>query len=130
MPNLPANSQVAVSIALDNKPFLLAAAKESDATRYDIGVARSHRLPRLNAVGGVGYYNYLGSTGVGSAGASSTVGSTVDSVARAAAIGSSAGTVTGAVSSARSRRRGWFVGASSFTSTRDERESTNAVNDL
>jgi outer membrane protein len=66
LPHLPANPQVAVGIALDNNPFLLAAAKESDATRYDIGVARSNRLPRLSAVGGGNYYNYLGSTGFGS----------------------------------------------------------------
>ena len=66
LPHLPANPQVAVSVALDNNPFLLAAAKESDATRYDIGVARSNRLPRLSAVGGGSYYNYLGSTGFSS----------------------------------------------------------------
>lgn len=61
LPHLPGNPQLAVETALQNNPFLLAAAKESDATRYDIGVARANRLPRLSAVGGPSYYNYLGS---------------------------------------------------------------------
>ncbi len=66
LPHLPSTPQVAVSVALDNNPFLLAAAKESDATRFDVGVARSNRLPRLDAVGGGNYYNYLGSTSANS----------------------------------------------------------------
>lgn len=61
LPHLPSTPQVAVSVALDNNPFLLAAGKESDATRFDVGVANANRLPRLSAVGGGSYYNYLGS---------------------------------------------------------------------
>lgn len=63
---LPSDPQVAVGTALLNNPFLLAAAKESDATRNDIGVARSNRMPRLSATGEGSYYNYLGSNGVNS----------------------------------------------------------------
>ncbi|SFO18726.1 TolC family outer membrane protein [Sphingomonas sp. OK281] len=66
LPHLPSTPQVAVSVALENNPFLIAAAQESDATRYDIGVAKANRLPRLSATGGGSYYNYLGSSNFGS----------------------------------------------------------------
>ena len=63
LPNLPAASDTVVDVALQNNPALLAAAKERDASRYDVGVARASRLPRLNAVAGGSYYNYLNSLG-------------------------------------------------------------------
>jgi outer membrane protein len=50
-----------VTVAIDNNPVLLAAARERDATRYDVGVARANRLPQVSAVAGGGYTNYLGS---------------------------------------------------------------------
>lgn len=67
LPNLPADPDNAVAVALKNNPTLLAAAKERDATGFDIGVARANRLPRINANVGGNYYNYLGSLGAGTA---------------------------------------------------------------
>ena len=61
LPNLPNSPQTAVSVALDKNPGLLAARKASDATRYDIRVAKSNRLPKVSAVTGGTYVNYLGS---------------------------------------------------------------------
>jgi len=61
LPNLPASPEAAVTVALDNNPTLIAAARQRDATRYDVGVARAQRLPRVNAVTSGNYFNYLGS---------------------------------------------------------------------
>ena len=61
LPNLPNSPQTAVSEALSDNPNLAAARKASDATRYDIKVARASRLPRISAVTGGTYVNYLGS---------------------------------------------------------------------
>ena len=80
LPNLPANPDGAVTVALRNNPTLLAAAKERDATGFDVGVARANRLPRINANVGGNYYNYLGTLGSGTgvaiaqAGTAATVG--------------------------------------------------------
>ncbi|WP_242137181.1 MULTISPECIES: TolC family outer membrane protein [unclassified Sphingomonas] len=80
LPNLPADPDSAVTVALKNNPTLLAAAKERDATGYDIGVARANRLPRISANVGGNYYNYLGSLGsgtgvaIGQTGTAATVG--------------------------------------------------------
>ncbi|MGK6320165.1 TolC family outer membrane protein [Sphingomonas sp. DT-204] len=60
LPNLPSNPDGAVGVALDNNPLLLAAAKARDATRYDVSVAKTARLPRVNVIVGGTYYNYLG----------------------------------------------------------------------
>lgn len=65
LPNLPADVDRAVEIALKNNPNLLAAGKARDAAGYDIGVARANRLPRIAVNIGGNYYNYLGSLGVG-----------------------------------------------------------------
>lgn len=61
LPHLPDSPASAVTVAIDNNPVLIAAAKERDASRYDIGVARASRLPQISAVGGAGYTNYLNS---------------------------------------------------------------------
>ncbi|RZM33119.1 MAG: hypothetical protein EOP67_24070, partial [Sphingomonas sp.] len=61
LPHLPDSPASAVTVAIDNNPVLIAAAKERDATRYDVGVARASRLPQISAVGGASYTNYLGS---------------------------------------------------------------------
>jgi outer membrane protein len=61
LPHLPDSPASAVTVAIDNNPVLLAAAKEREATGYDVGVARSSRLPRISAVGGANYTNYLNS---------------------------------------------------------------------
>ena len=65
LPPLPETADLAVSQALQNNPELEAVAKERDATRYDVQVAQSNRLPKLNIVIGGNYYNYLGSLGSG-----------------------------------------------------------------
>lgn len=81
LPSLPASPEIAVDAALQNNPGLLAAQKTRDATGFDIGVAKAGRLPRVNAVIGGNYYNYLGSLGSGTgvrvgqqSGTSGTVG--------------------------------------------------------
>lgn len=61
LPNLPGTIDAAVTQARDDNPDLLAAQKSADAARYDIGVARAARLPRISATGSQGYTNYLGS---------------------------------------------------------------------
>jgi outer membrane protein len=61
LPNLPNSPATAVSVALENNPNLIAARRQADATRYDISVARANRLPRVSAVTGGTYFNYLGS---------------------------------------------------------------------
>ena len=82
LPNLPASTDVAVTAALRNNPSLIAAQRQRDATRYDVSVARSNRLPKVNAVIGGNYYNYFGALGagtsqrVGQSGTSGTAGLT------------------------------------------------------
>jgi len=65
LPNLPSSPDTAVDVALKDNPSLLAAQKQRDATRFDVDVARSQRLPKLSVVVGGNYYNYLGSLGAG-----------------------------------------------------------------
>jgi outer membrane protein len=70
LPNLPVSVDAAVAQAIADNPFLLAAAKQRDATRFDIGVARAARLPQVSAIAGGNYFNYLGSLGSGTSGGS------------------------------------------------------------
>ncbi|URW76680.1 TolC family outer membrane protein [Sphingomonas donggukensis] len=63
LPNLPTDPQSAVQVAMANNPDLDAASKQRDATRYDIAVAKSQRLPRVSVSVGSAYQNYLGSVG-------------------------------------------------------------------
>ncbi|RHW16701.1 hypothetical protein D1610_14390 [Sphingomonas gilva] len=63
LPNMPDAPTTAVDVALTENPFLGAARQQADATRYDVGVARASRLPRISAVVGGNYTNYLGSLG-------------------------------------------------------------------
>ena len=80
LPSLPQAPDIAVTQALADNPTLQAAAKQRDATRYDVNVARSNRLPKLSVVVGGNYVNYLGSLGsttgpqVGQTGTSVTAG--------------------------------------------------------
>jgi len=60
LPGLPTSAETALAIAVDNNPLLIAAKADAAAARYDIGVARAARLPRLSAVGSGNYNNYLG----------------------------------------------------------------------
>jgi outer membrane protein len=56
LPGLPESIEEATSIALDNNPDLIAARERSEASRYDIEVAGSTRLPRIE-VFTTGTYN-------------------------------------------------------------------------
>lgn len=70
LPSLPRDPDMAVEIALADNPTLLAAKKARDATKYDIRVAKSERLPRVDAFVQGTYTNFLGTLGAGIAGVS------------------------------------------------------------
>jgi len=80
LPNLPAAPEPAVEVALVENPNLSAARRSAEASRYDVGIARSSRLPRISAVAGGNYTNYLGSLGddtnanIGQSGTSASAG--------------------------------------------------------
>ncbi|SDA14692.1 TolC family outer membrane protein [Sphingomonas sp. NFR15] len=80
LPNLPADPEVAVDVALKDNPALLAAQKSRDATVYDVGTAAAARLPRVSAIASGNYFNYFDSLGSGTqfgltqTGKSATVG--------------------------------------------------------
>jgi outer membrane protein len=61
LPNLPASAEVAVQRAIDGNPQIQAARREREAARFDVGVARAARRPRVAAVGQGQYQNFLGS---------------------------------------------------------------------
>jgi len=63
LPGLPDNVEVAVDIALENNPDLLAAKERAEAAGYDIEVAGAGRLPTLSAFANGGYQNFLGTLG-------------------------------------------------------------------
>ncbi|WP_174298158.1 TolC family outer membrane protein [Sphingomonas bacterium] len=84
LPRLPDTPDAAVEVALKQNPTLLAFQKQRDATAFDVDAARQRRLPRVSAVFGGNYYNYLGSLGVGTGvrvgqdALSGTIGATVN----------------------------------------------------
>jgi outer membrane protein len=55
LPNLPEDPAVAVSVALENNPDLIAARERSEAAGYDIKVAGSSRMPRIELFAGTDY---------------------------------------------------------------------------
>lgn len=61
LPNLPEDPRMAVDVALENNPDLIAARERAQAAGYDIDVAGASRLPRLSAFAGYDYQNFLGS---------------------------------------------------------------------
>ena len=63
LPGLPASADVAVDVALENNPDLLAAYERAEAARFDINVAGAGRLPTLEAFSGGSYQNFLGTLG-------------------------------------------------------------------
>ncbi|WP_419808350.1 TolC family outer membrane protein [Sphingomonas sp.] len=65
LPNLPVVVDNAVQQALAQNPALIAAARQRDATRYDIAVARAQRLPQISGTAGGSYSDFLGSLGAG-----------------------------------------------------------------
>lgn len=60
LPNLPDAPDMAVAAAVEDNPDILAAAREREAARFDVGVARASRAPRLSAVSNGNYQNFLG----------------------------------------------------------------------
>lgn len=65
LPNLPANAEDAVTVALNHNPDIEAANQLINASRADIGTARASRMPKLSATLGGGYNNFLGSLSSG-----------------------------------------------------------------
>lgn len=63
LPGLPPDVNLAVQVALDNNPDLLAARERAEAAGYEIRVAGAGRLPRLEVFTGGAYSNYLGTLG-------------------------------------------------------------------
>jgi len=61
LPNLPADPNAAVGVAVSNNPSLIAARRQSDAAGFDVRAARAARLPSISAVGSGGYTSFLGS---------------------------------------------------------------------
>lgn len=63
LPGLPASVGDAVAVALEDNPDLIAARERAEASRFDIDVAGSNRLPRVSIFTGGDYSNYLGTLG-------------------------------------------------------------------
>ncbi|RVQ67745.1 hypothetical protein EKN06_07395 [Croceicoccus ponticola] len=82
LPGLPASPDEAVDVALANNPDLLAARERSQASKYDIDVAGSTRLPRVELFTGGNYTDYFGTLGGGSSGAFSQSETTAQAGAR------------------------------------------------
>ena len=61
LPGLPGDPDGAVDVALENNPDLIAADERARAAGYDIRVAGSTRLPRIEIVAGGDYSTFLGS---------------------------------------------------------------------
>lgn len=68
LPNLPADPDDAVAVAVENNPDLIAARERSKAADIDINVAGSTRLPRLEVFTGGNYTDYFGTLGGPSSG--------------------------------------------------------------
>ncbi|MDG6079440.1 hypothetical protein E3U23_09570 [Erythrobacter litoralis] len=61
LPGLPEDVEVAVDVAIENNPDLIAARERAEAAGFDIDVAGSGRLPRVSVFTGYTYQNFLGS---------------------------------------------------------------------
>jgi outer membrane protein len=60
LPGLPDDPDMAVDVALQDNPDLLAAHERARAAGYDIRVAGASRLPRVDATAGADYQTFLG----------------------------------------------------------------------
>ncbi len=80
LPGLPDNVEMAVDIALESNPDLLAAKQRAEAAGYDIEVAGAGRLPTFSAFANGGYQNFLGTLG-------SFTGGTADQTSTSATAG-------------------------------------------
>ena len=63
LPNLPESAEDAVAVALENNPDLIAARERSKAAQFDIDVAGSTRLPRVELFTSGSYTDYMGTLG-------------------------------------------------------------------
>lgn len=63
LPGLPATPQIAVQVALNDNPDILAAKQSRIAAGYDVKVARAGRLPTVTGFTQAGYTNYLHTLG-------------------------------------------------------------------
>ncbi|MEZ5709116.1 MAG: TolC family outer membrane protein [Blastomonas sp.] len=70
LPNLPESPDIAVAVALDNNPDLIAARERYEASEDDVRTARASRLPRLELYTQGNYANFLGTLGGNVAGGS------------------------------------------------------------
>lgn len=70
LPGLPADPNVAVDIALENNPDLIAARERAEAAGIDIDIAGASRLPTVSLFARGGYSNFFG--GLGGGGITST----------------------------------------------------------
>lgn len=61
LPGLPEDVEMAVDVALENNPDVIAARERAQAAGYDIEVAGAGRLPRVSLFTGYDYQNFLGS---------------------------------------------------------------------
>ena len=89
LPGLPGDVEMAVDVALENNPDLIAARERAQASGYDIEVAGSGRLPRLSLFAGYDYQNFLGSVADAPADPNDPTGPTIasDQTATAASAG-------------------------------------------
>lgn len=78
LPGLPASVQDAVAHALEHNPDLIAARERSKASEFDIAVAGSTRLPRVEVFTSGSYSDYYGTlrSGAGTAPSQSSTGAT------------------------------------------------------
>ncbi|KGB58836.1 TolC family outer membrane protein [Sphingopyxis sp. LC363] len=72
LPNLPATAEDAVTVALTSNPDIESANELVNASKADIGTAKSSRAPKVSAIVNGGYNNYLGSLNSGVPGVSVT----------------------------------------------------------
>jgi outer membrane protein len=85
LPSFPASPEEAVAVALENNPDILAARERTKAAGYDIDVAGSSRLPRVDVFTGATYNDYFntlpdavaGPNGQSSTGATAGVRATI-----------------------------------------------------
>ncbi len=78
LPGLPTSPDMAVEVALENNPDLIAAFERAEAAGIDIDIAGSGRLPTVSAFTNAGYQNFLGTLGAGrNSGTDLTAGVTV-----------------------------------------------------
>ena len=80
LPGLPESPNMAVQVALENNPDLIAAQERAVAAGFDIEVAGAGRLPTFSAFTNGGYQNFLGTLGA-------VPGTTADQTATSATAG-------------------------------------------